>query len=167
MLILLYLVLIAALVCLTLFQTNRSIFVRCLGLFLILAAELVYQFQTQPQQPNLLLIVMMVMMLGLGFASDYYSASLRTWYFRVSDQAIWGLVIGGMIGIIVSMIFPTLLPFLLGSLIGALIGEGRARGMRSFSQLSKATLGTFAGIFGMSVKLLLGIEMSYWFMMFQ
>ncbi|MEZ0373652.1 MAG: DUF456 family protein [Candidatus Sericytochromatia bacterium] len=164
MIYLLCLILLAALACLILFQTNRSIYVRSLGLFLILAAELIKEFQIGNINP--LLITAMGLMLVLGFASDYYSASLRTWYFRVSDQAVWGLVIGGFIGIVLSVVFPTLLPFLFGSLLGALIGEIRARGFRSAAQISKATLGTFAGVFGMSVKLLLGIEMVYWFVMF-
>ncbi|PKL80448.1 MAG: hypothetical protein CVV27_00325 [Candidatus Melainabacteria bacterium HGW-Melainabacteria-1] len=164
MIYLLYLILIASLVCLTLFQTSRSIYVRSLGLFMILGVALIHQFQHD--LPNLGLIVVMGLMLVLGFASDYYAASLRTWNFRVSDQAIWGLVIGGFVGIFMMVLFPTMLPFLLGSLLGAMIGEGRARGFRSASQLTKATLGAFAGVFGMSTKLLLGIEMIYWFLNF-
>lgn len=165
---LLLLTLLVALVCLTLFQTNRSIYVRSLGLFMILAAELVQQFQSSQAEPNILAIVAIGAMLVLGFASDYYSASLRTWYFRISDQAVWGLVIGGFIGILLTgiVLIPTLMPFIVGSLLGALIGEGRARGMRSIVHLTKATLGTFAGVFGMSVKLLLGMEMAYWFLLF-
>lgn len=160
--------LLVALVCLTLFQTNRSIYVRSLGLFMILAAELVKQFQLGKAEPNILAIIAIGAMLVLGFASDYYSATLRTWYFRVSDQAVWGLVIGSFIGIILTgiVLIPTLMPFLVGAVLGALIGEARARGMRSMAQLTKATLGTFAGVFGMSVKLLLGMEMAYWFLIF-
>lgn len=168
---LLLLSLLAALACLTLFQTNRSIYVRSLGLFLILAAALVQEFQLKTA-PNLILIALMGLMLVLGFASDYYAASLRTWYFRVSEQAIWGVWIGGIIGallfgLIPSRMFQTVFLFLFGSLIGALVGEVRTRGFRSFPQISKAVLGAFAGVFGMSVKLLLGIEMAYWFLIFR
>lgn len=168
---LLLLSLIAALACLTLFQTNRSIYVRSLGLFLILAAELVQQFEGK-SPPNLLPVVMMSIMVVLGFASDYYAASLRTWYFRVSEQAIWGVLIGGfigtlMFGLIPNPLFQTMFLFLLGSLIGGCVGEIRARGFRSFPQLGKAVLGSFAGVFGMSVKLLLGIEMAHWFLIFR
>lgn len=183
MLYLLYLIVITALVCLTLFQTNRSIYIRSAGLFLILAAELVLQFQLKAESvpraaleagasfstdPNLILIVLMAMMLVLGFASDYYSATLRTWYFRVSDEAIWGLMIGGFIACpIMFILFPTILVFLVFCLLGAMIGELRSRGFRSLGQIVKATIGTFAGVFGMATKLLLGIEMAYWFVNFR
>jgi len=165
---LLLLSLLAALACLTVFQTNRSIFVRSLGLFVILAAELVQEFELS-RQPNLGLAVFMLCLVGLGFASDFYSATLRTWYFRVSEQAIWGVLIGGFVGALLTglmpfAIFQTTFMFLFGSLIGGLIGELRARGFRSVPQLGKAVLGSFVGVFGMSVKLLLGIEMAYWFL---
>lgn len=167
---LLLLSLLAALACLTAFQTNRSIFVRSLGLFVILAATLLQELQFKAH-PNLVLIVCFAILTGLGFASDYYSATLRTWYFRVSEQAIWGLMIGGFIGaVLIGLapipIFRTIFMFLFGSLLGGLIGELRARGFRSVPQLGKAVLGTFVGVFGMSVKLLLGIEMVHWFLIF-
>jgi uncharacterized protein YqgC (DUF456 family) len=162
----LYLILITALVCLTTFQTNRSIYVRSLGLFLILAAALIYEFQFS-SPPNIILIVAMSVLLVCGFATDYYSASLRTWYFRVSDQSIWGLIIGGFVGILFSGLFPSLLPFILGSLIGAFVGEVREKGFRSVPRVTKVTLGTFAGVFGMSAKLLLGMEMVYWFLLYK
>lgn len=163
MILLFHLILLAALACLTVFQTNRSIYVRSMGLFLILATTLAFQLQSDTGI-NLGLIMGMGALLVLGFASDYYAASLRTWYFRVSDQAIWGLIIGGFLGLFFSSSFNTLSPFIVGSIVGAMIGEIRASGFRSFPQIGKATLGTFAGVFGMSVKLLLGIEMVYWFL---
>lgn len=162
---LLLLCLLAALACLTTFQTNRSIYVRSLGLFLILGVTLVSELQT-PGPMDLILVIAMSTVVVLGFASDYYAASLRTWYFRASDQAAWGLVIGSFIGLLMNRLFPSLLLFLLGSLIGAMIGEIRARGMRSATQLGKAVLGTFAGVYGMSLKLLLGMEMTYWYLFF-
>ena len=158
-----HLILLAALACLTVFQTNRSIYIRSIGLFLVLATTLAYELQSD-LAINMGLIIGMGVLLLLGFASDYYAASLRTWYFRVSDQAVWGLIIGGFLGLFLASSFSTLLPFILGSLVGAMIGEIRAKGFRSFPQIGKATLGTFAGVFGMSVKLLLGIEMVYWFL---
>ncbi len=164
MILLFHLILLAALACLTVFQTNRSIYIRSLGLFLILASTLAFELQSD-NVINLGLIIGMSVLLILGFASDYYAASLRTWYFRVDDQAIWGLIIGGFLGLFFSSSLSSLLPFIVGSLLGAMIGQIRAKGFRSFPQIGKATLGTFAGVFGMSVKLLLGIEMVYWFLL--
>lgn len=167
---LLLLSLLAALACLTVLQTKRSIFLRSLGLFVILGAEVAKQILIYNSlQP--LVLGGMVVMAGLGFASDFYAASLRTWYHRVSEQAIWGVMIGGFIGALLIglapyALFRTIFMFLLGSLLGGLIGELRARGFRSAPQLVKATLGSFAGVFGMSVKLLLGLEMVHWFLIF-
>lgn len=166
MLSLLYLILIAAVVCLIVFQTNRSIFVRSTGLFLILAAGFMIQFQFR-ETPRFDVILALCLFLVLGFATDYYAASLRTWYFQVSDQAVWGLMIGSFVGLFMHSLFPSLLPFLSGALLGALIGEVRARGFRSGPQLGKAVMGTFAGVFGMSAKLLLGMEMIYWLLIFR
>lgn len=163
MLSLLYLVLIAAVVCLVVFQTNRSIFVRATGLFLILAVAFILQFQFQ-EAPRFDTLLMLCLLLVLGFSTDYYAASLRTWYFQVSDQAIWGLMIGSFIGLFLQGAFQSLMPFIVGSLLGSALGEIRARGMRSAPQLGKAMAGTFAGVFGMSAKLLLGLEMIYWLM---
>lgn len=165
MLNLLYLILMAAVVCLVVFQTNRSIFVRATGLFLILAVAFVLQFQFR-DVPRFDVLLALCLFLVLGFSSDYYAASLRTWYFQVSDQAIWGLMIGSFIGLFMHGVFPSLLPFMVGALLGAVIGEIRARGMRSAPQLGKAMAGTFAGVFGMSAKLLLGLEMIYWLLIF-
>lgn len=151
-----------ALVCLTTFQTNRSIYIRSLGLFLIFAASLVFQFQLS-KALNLNLMIALSVLLVLGFASDYYSASLRTWFFRVSTKAVWGFVIGGFIGLLLASA-GTLIPFILFSLLGALIGEIRARGMPSFQHAIKVMLGSFAGVFGMSAKLLIGMEMVFWFL---
>lgn len=163
MLSLLYLVLIAAVVCLVVFQTNRSIFVRATGLFLILAVAFIMQFQFQ-EAPRFDILVMLCLLLVLGFSTDYYAASLRTWYFQVSDQAIWGLMIGSFIGLFMQGAVQSLMPFIVGALLGSVLGEIRARGMRSAPQLGKAMAGTFAGVFGMSAKLLLGLEMIYWLM---
>lgn len=158
-----YLLMMAAVVCLITFQTNRSIYVRSLGLFLLMALILSADIQTGL---NWLLVIGSAVFLTLGFASDFYSASLRTWFFRVSDQAIWGLIIGGFVcGALINWI-PSLLPFVIGSLLGALVGEIRSKGFRSFTQIGKAVLGTFGGVFGMSTKLLLGLEMINWFLIF-
>lgn len=166
MLTLYYLLMLAALAGLTLLQTNRSMVVRSLGLLVILAVTVAYQLQA-PGGLKPLLLAVMLLLCGLGFASDYYAASLRTWFFRVSSQAFWGLVIGGMIGLVFMNMFFSLAPFILGSLLGAAIGEMRERGFRSFTQVFKAMLGTFAGAFGMSLKLLLGIEMVYLFILYK
>lgn len=152
----------AALLCLVFFQTSRSIFIRSAGLFLILACGMLWEFQLKPE-PNYLLLILLSVLLVLGFASDYYSASLRTWFFRVSEESLWGVVIGSFIGgFILWMFLGSIGGIIAGSLIGALVGEVKVRGMVSARQALKTALGACAGVFGMSAKLMFGLEMVYW-----
>lgn len=144
-------------------QTNRSIYMRSMGLLLIFACSCLLYIGATPGRYFLLFYLCCLMV--IGFCSDYFSPSLRTWYFRVSYQSQMGVVIGGFVGLL--LLFPwlpygSLLGFFLFSIIGSLIGEIRANGFRTFKLISKATLGACAGIFGMSLKLLLGIEMICW-----
>ncbi|PIQ25523.1 hypothetical protein COW36_20985 [bacterium (Candidatus Blackallbacteria) CG17_big_fil_post_rev_8_21_14_2_50_48_46] len=161
---LLLLTLIAALFCLLLFQTSRSIFVRSAGLFIILACAFVWELQIRAI-PHYGLLVLISILMALGFASDYYSASLRTWYFRVSEAALWGVVIGSFAGgFILWMLLGSIGGLITGSLLGAVIGEFKARGVLSFKQGLKTALGACAGVFGMSAKLMFGLEMVFWIM---
>lgn len=158
---LLLLLLLLAIGSLVYLQNNRLLVARSFGLLIILGVMLfVYFSGMTPLHPFQMGLVLFLA--ALGFASDYYSASLRTWYFRVSDTSLWGIVIGSFIGLMMWSFTSTLSGFLIGSLLGALIGEIKARGFRSFRQVLKATLGACAGLFGMSLKLILGLEMLYW-----
>jgi uncharacterized protein YqgC (DUF456 family) len=161
----LLLMLLAAPFCLLFFQTNRSIFVRSAGLFLIMACGFLWELQVLPE-PNYGVLVLLAVLMAVGFASDYYSASLRTWYFRVAEESLWGVVIGSFIGgFILWMFWGSIGGMIVGSLIGALIGEIKAKGFISTRQVLKATLGACAGVFGMSAKLMFGLEMIYWILM--
>lgn len=156
---LMLLILLVAMLSLIMLQTNRSIVMRSFGLFLIFACALLnYVGVASHYLPKLLYLGAL---LAIGFMSDYFAASLRTWYYRVSPEALWGIVIGGVIGFLVFQYVTNITGFLLFSILGALIGELRAKGYRSFRQLMKSTFGACAGLFGMSLKLLLGMEMIY------
>lgn len=164
MIALLYLFFIAGLVCLTYLQTSRSIYMRCLGLFLMLGVALFYSLQ-QPVFPVTMMVILCLCALA-GFLSDFYAATLRTWHFRVSNEVFWGMIIGGMIGIFFLPMAPSLLFFLLGSWIGAMIGYIRSGRTFSIPLIVKACISAFTGSFGMGVKLLMGMEMTYWFLYF-
>lgn len=165
MIALLYLIFIAGLVCLTYLQTSRSIYVRCSGLFLMLGTALFYALQ-RPQFP-IALMVIAGLCTAIGFFSDFYAATLRTWSFRVTDQVFWGMVIGGMIGFFFSALAaPSLFFFLLGSWVGAMIGYMRSSRGFSFSAMLKSCVSVFTASFGMGLKLLMGMEMTYWFIFF-
>lgn len=164
MIALLYLIFLAALVCLTYLQTSRSIYMRCLGLFLMLGAALFYSLQ-QSTFPVTLMVILGLCALA-GFLSDYYAATLRTWHFRVSNEVFWGMIIGGMIGVFFLPMAPSLLFFLLGSWIGAMISYIRSGREFSIPLIFKACTSAFTGSFGMALKLLMGMEMTYWFLYF-
>ena len=164
MIALLYLIFIAGLVCLTYLQTSRSIYVRSSGLFLMLGAALFYGLQLP--EPPIVLWVILSACTAPGFLSDFYTATLRTWYFRVSDEVFWGMIIGGMIGVFFLPMAPSLLFFLLGSWIGAMIGYIRSGRTFSIPLIFKACTSAFTGTFGMALKLLMGMEMTYWFIYF-
>lgn len=152
--------------CLIFFQTSRSIFVRSAGLFLILACGFLWEFELK-SKPNYFLLILLSILLILGFVSDYYSASLRTWFFRVSEESLWGVVIGSFIGgFILWMFLGSIGGIMVGSLIGAIVGEIKARGMISARQVLKSALGACAGTFGMSAKLIFGLEMVFWILVF-
>lgn len=164
MLALLYLIFIAGLVCLTYLQTSRSIYVRCSGLFLMLGAAVFYGLQTP--EPPITLWVILGLCTAAGFLSDFYTATLRTWHFRVSDEVFWGMIIGGMIGVFFLPMAPSLLFFILGSWIGAMIGYIRSGREFAIPLIIKACTSAFTGTFGMALKLLMGMEMTYWFIYF-
>ena len=150
-----------AIFCLLYLQTNRSIFARSSGLFLLMTTSALLYLD---KGPATLPVVILCVVLGLlGFASDFYTATLRTWYFRVSDTALWGCIIGGFLGSFFSWItFQTYGGFIFGSFIGAFIGQIKHKGFQGFGPLMRSTLGAVTGLFGMSFKLLMGLEMSLW-----
>ncbi len=164
MLPLFYLFCIAALVCLTYLQTSRSIYMRSLGLFLLLGIGLLYGAQ-RPEFP-VALVAIMAVCVAVGFLSDLYSATLRTWYFRVSEQVIWGMIIGSMVGVFFLPMAPSLLIFFMGAWIGAMFGYFRSNRGFSFGQMLRTCTSSITGSFGMSLKLLMGMEMVYWFLFF-
>jgi uncharacterized protein YqgC (DUF456 family) len=156
---LLLLTLAAALPCLVIFQTSTRLLIRSAGLFLILTCALIWQFQVN-SQPNDWQLLWLVILLVVGMASDVYSPSLRTWGVRVSDSAFWGLLWGSFIGgFMLWSYLGSIGGILLGALLGALLGEIKERGFQPWRQLCKASLGACVSVFGMSLKLLVGLEM--------
>ena len=111
---LLLLTLAAALPCLVIFQTSTRLLIRSAGLFLILTCALIWHFQVSQAPDDLRLFGLLVLLL-IGVASDVYAPSLRTWGFRVSFSALWGVVWGSFLG-------GFLLWYSLGSVGGIVLG---------------------------------------------
>ena len=101
--------------------------------------------------------------------SDIYSATLRTWFFRVSYDSmritLYGMFLGTLIGsILLSLmtngnIMNVVHGMVLGTMIGSIVGELRNSRKPSFSNITKTMLGTLVGIFGMTIKMIVGVQM--------
>lgn len=130
----------------------------------MLGAAIFYGLQL-PEPPITLWVILGLCTL-VGFLSDFYAATLKTWHFRVSNEVFWGMIIGGMVGVFFLPMAPSLLFFLIGSWIGAMIGYIRSGREFVIPLLIKACTSAFTGTFGMAFKLLMGMEMTYWFIYF-
>jgi len=163
MLLALYLVLFSSVFLIVFLQTSRSLLLRSLGLFTIAAATTCY-YSLTGFTPNSPYIIAMTIVLGiLGFLSDFYSATLRTWFFGVSSSSMMHALYGVMIAIFfIPFLFGLNLAhaILIGTLLGSLVGEIRTRTQgKSPSRMMKSMLGTVIGLYGMATKILVGIQM--------
>ena len=143
-------------------QTSRSILIRTGGLFLIEGSIILSSTFNQSKE-ELIFIVIVTSLLGfLGFLSDYYSASLRTWFFYVSRQSIKTTFFGIIFCLILFSFFISggiALSLLVGTLFGSIIGELREIQGKDFNRIIKSVLGTVIGLYGMATKILIGLVM--------
>lgn len=144
-------------------QTSRSIYFRTMGLFIILVTIVIFYAGLHFPVRSFYVIGISLVLSVLGFLSDFYSATLRTWFFRVSSSASKGATYGTLIGI---MFIPIAFGLnvahglLIGTLIGSFIGEMRVYGNeKSLKRMSKSTLGTVTGFYGMATKIIFGVQM--------
>ncbi len=168
-----YLLLLVSVFALLFLQNSRSIFLRSLGLITIFISILSSYSLTgfAGKAPYVLGITFI---LGLiGFLSDLYSATLRTWFFRVSNTSMRATSYGIMIGICFIPLAFAFNPIqgvsigmnishglMIGTVLGALVGEVKAQGRtKAANRVMKSTLGSVVGLYGMGTKILLGIEM--------
>lgn len=159
----LYFILFASIFLLVFLQTSRSLFLRSLGLFMIMTGITGYYVINGFSARSPYILGFTLLFGVLGFLSDYYSATLRTWFFGVSNTSIMHSLYGTMIAIFfIPLIFNLNLAHavLIGTLIGSLVGEIRtnSRG-KPASRIMKSMLGTVVGLYGMATKILVGIQM--------
>ena len=164
----LYLLIIIGVFSLIFLQNSRSIYLRVLGLIIIfLTAVLHYVFNGFTS--NAPYILTGISLLGLcGILSDIYSATLRTWYFSVANSSMIATTYGIMIAILVLPLLGINIAhaLIIGTLLGSLVGEIKAYGRnKSPVRVMKSVLGTTVGLYGMAIKILIGIEMIDIFLM--
>ncbi|GIW21580.1 MAG: hypothetical protein KatS3mg068_0587 [Candidatus Sericytochromatia bacterium] len=143
-------------------QTSRNIFLRNLGL--ILSSLVVFINYSNNLQEKMFVILFSVTLTILGFLSDYYSATLRTWFFLVSNKTIiYTSYITFIATFLISYIFNPGIAnsIMIGSLLGAILGEFISQGSnKSLKKLLKYSLGTLVGLYGLGIKVLFSIQIA-------
>lgn len=157
-----YLLLLGGLISIIFLQNSRSIFVRSIGLLVIFLTIAFHKIQLGFNNEDILSWILIVLFSVSGFLADFYSATLRTWFYSVSSRTMrityYGIMLGllflprafGM-GIASSLI--------VGTMIGALIGELSTQTVhtRSVSRATKSVFGVLIGLYGMGIKVLIGL----------
>ncbi|MBC7475859.1 MAG: DUF456 domain-containing protein [Candidatus Sericytochromatia bacterium] len=159
-----YTLLLSGLFCLIYLQNSRSIYTRLSGLIVIFLTAVAHYIITGFSNPAAPIVLSLLsILLVLGFLSDFYSATLRTWFFGVSNESMRTTTYSLFISL---FLLPFVISFLsiadlllFGTVVGALIGEIRYSRQKSFSKISKSVLGTVVGLYGMATKIIFGIQM--------
>jgi hypothetical protein len=157
------LIILAGIISTLFLQTSRNIFLRNFGLILSSLMVLV-SYSNNLNQDSILIISFCVILSLLGFLSDYYSATLRTWFFLVSNKTIiYTSYITFLSTFLISYIFNPGIAnsIMISSLLGAIAGEFIAQGSKkNFRNLLKFSLGTLIGLYGLGIKVLFSIQIA-------
>lgn len=159
--IVIYLSLLLAMFALIFLQNSRSIYLRVIGLVIIFLAAVADYILKGFTSSAPVILTLMSLLAVFGILSDLYSATLRTWFFSVSNRSMIAATYGIMFGILVLPIIGLDIShsLMIGTIVGSLIGELRAYGSKSPVRIIKSILGTVVGLFGMATKILIGLEM--------
>lgn len=99
----------------------------------------------------------------LAVLSDSMSPSLRTWFFGVSSETMritFYSILFCLLFLPLAFKMTVVPSLLLGTMAGTLIGELMTnKGKKSFSRIMKSIFGTIVGLYGMGIKVLLGLLM--------
>lgn len=156
-----YLLLLGGIAAIVFLQNSRSIFVRCIGIFLILITITLYKAQNGINDIDIIAVGISLVYAILAFLSDFYSPTLRTWYFSVSKDTMritFFSILFSLLFLPLAFKFTTVPSLLIGTMIGPIIGEIKA-GKKSVSRILKSVFGTLTGLYGMGLKVLLGLLM--------
>ncbi|MFN8579217.1 MAG: DUF456 domain-containing protein [Candidatus Sericytochromatia bacterium] len=160
---LIYLLLLGGILSTIFLQNSRSIYIRCIGVFIILATIFINRLQDSSINNDIPTLLLSSIYCILAFLSDSSSASLRTWYFGVSNETMritFYSILFCLLFLPLAFGFTVVPSLLLGTMIGTLIGEIMTNnGKKNFSRILKSIFGTLIGLYGMGIKVLLGLLM--------
>lgn len=151
-----------SIIALVFLQTSRSILIRTMGLFIIDIAIILFSFTYKSKEEFIFISIVSSLLGVLAFLSDYYSASLRTWFFYVSRDSIKITYFGILFSLLCFCFFfprAIALSLLAGTLFGSVIGELKEKEKKDFNRVLKSVLATMVGLYGMATKVLLGFVM--------
>lgn len=151
-----------SIIALVFLQTSRSILIRTAGLFIIDIAIILFSFVYKSMDEFIFISIVASLLGILAFLSDYYSASLRTWFFYVSRDSIRITYFGILFSLLCfGFFFPRAiaLSLLVGTLFGSVLGELKEKDKKDFTRMLKSVLGTMIGLYGMATKILFGFVM--------
>lgn len=161
--ILIYLLLLSGIIATIFLQNSRSIFVRSSGVFIILITILANKLQDGNIIGDVASISLAVVYSILAVLSDSMSPSLRTWFFGVSSETMritFYSILFCLLFLPIAFGITVVPALLLGTMLGTLIGEIMTnKGKKSFSRIMKSIFGTIVGLYGMGIKVLLGLLM--------
>lgn len=163
--ILIYLLLLGGILSTIFLQNSRSIYIRCIGVFIILVTIIVNRLQDSSINNDIPTLLLSSTYCLLAFLSDSSSASLRTWYFGVSNETMqitFYSILFCLLFLPLAFGFTVVPSLLLGTMIGTLIGEimtNKGKAKKNFSRILKSIFGTLIGLYGMGIKVLLGLLM--------
>lgn len=141
-------------------QKSREIFMRCLGVFVVFLAILSYYILINKFDYVVLSITGILSV--LAFLSDKYLPTLRSWYLYVPNSNLKTIMYTLFFS---SLFFPLALQVniahalvfgaLLGSIIASILNRNTSKDPVF---IIKSALGTIGGLYGISLKLIISIQ---------
>jgi hypothetical protein len=161
--IIIYLLLLGGIISTIFLQNSRSIFVRCSGVFLIFITIAIDKLKDGYLNDDISTLVLSLIYCTLSVLSDYSSPSLRTWFFGVSSETMritFYSILFCLLFLPLAFGLNVVPSLLIGTMLGTLIGELMTnKSKKSFSRILKSIFGTVVGLYGMGIKVLLGLLM--------
>jgi len=157
-----FVTLVASLIGLIFLQNASSLFVRNIWLVTIWLGIFLYYFEKGFTTNSLVVISFSSVFILFGFLSDYYTATLKSWFFmaRVNERTI-------LYGMFVAILFlPVLIGInivhglIIGTFFGSIFADIKSYKIRHQSpdRILKNALGAICGYFGKATKVLLAMQ---------
>jgi len=157
-----FVLLLTSLIALIFLQNASSLLLRNVWLLTIWAGIFLYYFEKGFTTASIIVFSFSSLLIVLGFLSDYYIATLKSWFFmaRVNSNTI---IYGMMLGI---LFIPVLTGvnlvhgLILGTFLGSIFADVKNIKIRNQtpSRILKNALGAICGYFGKGTKVLLVMQ---------